>query len=80
MGLQKVPTEPMLKLLENGEWHYLKDVPQQTALNSLAVDYVVKFLAKYNFVKLDQRKQRIKLHHTTRKFFKTLQNMEKNTK
>lgn len=79
MGLHKVPTEPMLKLLENGEWHYLKDIPKQTTLNSLAVDYITKFLAKYNLVKLDQTKQRIKLHHTTRKFFKSLQNIEENT-
>lgn len=70
----------MLRLLENGEWHYLKDVPKQTALNSLAVDYIVRFLAKYNFVKLDQANQRIKLDQTTIKFFKTLQNMEDHTK
>jgi len=70
----------MLKLLENGEWHYLKDVPKKTALNSLAVDYIAKFLSKYNFVKLDQTNQRIKLHHTTIKFFEALQNMEENSK
>ena len=76
MGLQKVPTEPILQLLENGQWHYLKDLPKLSNLNSNKVDYITKFLAKYNFVQLDETKQKIKLDQTTTKFFKMIQNTE----
>jgi len=56
-----MPTEAILQLLENGKWHYLKDITEKTCLNRYKVENVTKFLAKYSFVKLDEAEQKIKL-------------------
>lgn len=73
-----MPTEPILQLLENGKWHYIKDIPKQTALNNFTVNCITKFLAKYNFVKLDQTKQKIKLEKPTNDFFQKIRELEIN--
>jgi DNA-binding IclR family transcriptional regulator len=71
-----MPTETILRLLENGKWHNLKDIEKSTQLNSSKVENVTEFLAKYNFVKLDKAKQKVKLDPPTNRFFKRLRQLE----
>ncbi len=71
-----MPTETILQLLENGKWHYLKDITEKTRLNSFKVENVTKFLAKYNFVKLDEVEQKVKLDTLTRKFLKQIRQFD----
>ena len=71
-----MPAETILRLLENGKWHYLKDIEKQTCLDSFKVETVTKFLAKYNFIKLDEAKQKIKLDPPTKRFLKRLRQLE----
>jgi len=71
-----MPAETILRLLENGKWHYLKDIEEKTHLNSGKVENVTKFLAKYNFVKLDEAKQKVKLDPPTNRFLKRLRQLE----
>lgn len=71
-----MPVETILRLLENGKWHYLKDIEDKTHLNSGKVENVTKFLAKYNFVKLDEAKQKVKLDPPTNKFLKKIRQLE----
>jgi DNA-binding IclR family transcriptional regulator len=71
-----MPTETILRLLENGKWHYLKDIEKKTRLDSSKVENVTKFLAKYNFVKLDEAKQKVKLDPPTNRFLKRLRQLE----
>jgi DNA-binding IclR family transcriptional regulator len=71
-----MPTETILQLLENGKWHYLKDIEKETHLNSVKVETVTKFLAKYNFVKLDEANQKVKLDPPTSKFLKRIRQLE----
>ena len=71
-----MPTETILRLLENGKWHYLKDIEKQTCLDSFKVETVTKFLEKYNFIKLDEAKQKIKLDRITTKFLKIIREIE----
>ena len=71
-----MPPETILRLLENGKWHYLKDIEDKTHLNSGKVENVTKFLAKYNFVKLDEAKQKVKLDPPTNKFLKKIRQLE----
>jgi DNA-binding IclR family transcriptional regulator len=71
-----MPAETILRLLENGKWHYLKDIEKITHLNSGKVENVTKFLAKYNFVKLDEAEQKVKLDPPTNRFFKRLRQLE----
>jgi hypothetical protein len=71
-----VPTETILQLLENGKWHYLKDIEKETHLNSVKIENVTKFLAKYNFVKLDEAERKVKLDPPTNKFLKRIRQLE----
>lgn len=72
-----MPAETILRLLENGKWHYLKDIEEKTQLNSFKVENVTKFLAKYNFVKLDETEQKVKLDSPMNRFLKRLRQLDK---
>jgi len=72
-----MPTETILELLENGKWHYLKDLEKKTHLNSGKVETVTKFLASYNFVELDEAKQKVKIEAPTNRFLKRIRQLEK---
>ena len=69
-------TEIILQLLENGKWHYLKDIEDKTQLNSSKVENVTKFLAKYDFAKLDYMEQKVKLDPPTKIFIKRIRKLE----
>ena len=71
-----MPAETILRLLENGKWHHLKDIEEKTQLNSSKVENVTKFLANYNFVKLDEAKQKVKLDPPTNRFLKRIRQLE----
>ncbi|MCW4016832.1 MAG: hypothetical protein NWF06_10715 [Candidatus Bathyarchaeota archaeon] len=71
-----MPTETILQLLENGKWHYLKDMPEKTRLTSFTVEAVTNFLVNYNFVKFDASKQKIRLDSPANKFFKRFRQLE----
>jgi len=71
-----MPAETILRLLENRKWHYLKDIEKKTHLNSGKVENITKFLAKYNFVKLDEAKQKVKLDSPTNRFLKRIRQLE----
>ena len=71
-----MPTEIILRLLENGKWHYLKDITEKTRMNPYKVEAVTKFLAKYNFVKLDDAEKKVKLDPPTNLFFKKIRQLE----
>ena len=71
-----MPTETILELLENGKWHYLKEIEEKTHLNNGKVEMVTKFLATYNFIKLDETKHRVKIDPPTNRFFKKIRKLE----
>ena len=75
-----MPIETILSLLENGKWHYMKDIIEQTCISSFNVESVTKFLAKYNFVTLDEAEQKVKLDPPTNKFFKKIRQLENEEK
>ena len=70
-----MPIETILQLLENGKWHYLNDIPEKTCLNRFKVETITEFLVKYNFVKLDEAKQKIIIDSHTNNFFKRIRQM-----
>lgn len=71
-----MPTETILRLLENGKWHYLEDIEKRTQLNRVKVKIVTRFLAKFNFVKLNEAEQKVKIDPLTRKFLKKIRQLE----
>lgn len=76
-GDKKMPAGTILELLENGKWHYIKDLEKKTHLNSGKVETVTKFLASYNFVELDESEQRVKIDPPTNRFLKRIRQLEK---
>jgi len=68
--------EDILMLLENGKWHNLKEIREKTKLNNLKVKSVTKFLLEYNFIKLDEGEQKIKLAQSMKKFLKKIRQLE----
>ena len=73
----KMRTDTILELLENGKWHRLKEIEKKTNLNSHKVEMVTKFLATYNFVELDEAEQKIKIDTPTNRFLKRIRQLEK---
>jgi hypothetical protein len=71
-----LPAETILRLLENGKWHHLKDIEKETQLDSVKVENATKFLADYNFVELDEKKQKVKLDPPTSLFLKRIRQLE----
>ncbi|MFA5364688.1 MAG: hypothetical protein WC325_05845 [Candidatus Bathyarchaeia archaeon] len=69
-------TEAILRILENGKWHYLEEIREKTHLNSAKVETVTQFLAKYNFVTLDEAEQKVKLDTPTTQFFQRIRELE----
>ena len=68
--------DDILRLLENGKWHDLKEIGEKTQLSDLKVKNVTKFLAQHNFVNLDEGTQKIKLDPSTRHFLKKIRQLE----
>lgn len=68
--------DDILKLLENGKWHDLKEIEKKTQLHDLDITNITKFLAQYNFIKLDEEKQKVKLDPATQNFLKKIQQIE----
>ena len=68
--------EDVLRLLENGKWHDLKEIEEKTQLNDLKVKSVTKFLAQYNFIKLDDKEQKVKLDPSMQIFLKKIRRLE----
>jgi DNA-binding IclR family transcriptional regulator len=71
-----LPTETILQLLENGKWHSLNEITEKTQLNSFKVENITKFLAKYNFIKLDEAEKKVKLDPPTNRFLKRIRQLE----
>ena len=69
--------EIILKLLENGKWHNLKDIEEKTQINGYKIKNITDFLAKYNFVTLDDLEQKVKLDPPTKKFLKKVRQIIK---
>jgi len=72
--------EDILRLLENGKWHDLKEIGEKTQLktqlNDLKVKSVTKFLSQYNFIKLNEGEQKIKLDPSMQNFLKKIRQLE----
>jgi len=68
--------EDILKLLEDGKWHDLKEVGKKIQLQDLEVKSLAKFLAEYNFVRLDRDGEKAKLGPPMRGFLRKIRRIE----
>lgn len=73
-----MPTlEDTLKLLEDGKWHDLKEIGEKIELQDLEVKSLAKFLALYNFIKLDKEGEKAKLGPPVHDFLKKIRQIER---
>jgi len=66
-----MPTiDQVLELLEDGDWHELKEIGRKSGLQQSKLEAVVDFLEEYEFIHVDKEQQRAKLTHPVLKFLK----------
>ena len=46
--------DDVLRLLENGKWHDLREMEENTQLHDCDVSSILRFLVQYDFIKLDK--------------------------
>ena len=68
--------DDILELLENGKWHDLKEIKKKTQLYDFDITSIAKFLAQYNFIKLDKEGKKAKLDSSAQDFFKKIRQLE----
>jgi len=58
----------VLEILDDGRWHRISDVQTGTNLNASQSKEIIEFLKAYEFVAVDEKKNRVKLKEAVRKF------------
>jgi DNA-binding IclR family transcriptional regulator len=72
-----LPTvDDILKLLEDGRWHDLNEIRKKIELHDLKVKGLTKFLAQYNFIKLDKDGKKARLDPSIQDFLKKIRRIE----
>jgi len=68
--------DDILKLLEDGKWHDMKEIIDNSRLHDLKVEMFMDFLAEYDFVELDKKLRKVKLTPTLYKFVRKIKLIE----
>jgi len=58
----------VLRILDDGDWHELKEICQSAGVSQPQIRETMRFLKDYGFVLLDSRGKRAKLDSEARKF------------
>ena len=65
--------DEILHALQNGKWHDLEEVSEKTQLSLFKLELLTDFLAEYEFIELDQKKQRTRLTTPLLNFVREIQ-------
>jgi predicted transcriptional regulator len=58
----------VLEILDDGHWHLIGELQNETNLDASQSKKIIEFLKAYEFVTVDQKKSRVKLKESVRKF------------
>lgn len=50
----------ILDILEDGEWHNLKEIQQKTILDRNKIQKIIGFLREYSFIIVNEAKEKIR--------------------
>ena len=50
-----------LEIIKNGEWHSLDAVINELRLPKKMVERILRFLAEFEFIRLDEEEQKVKI-------------------
>jgi DNA-binding IclR family transcriptional regulator len=58
----------VLEILNDGEWHTLQRIRRKMKLNKEQIQQIALFLEEYEFVTIDETKNKIRIEEAVRKF------------
>jgi len=58
----------ILEILNDEQWHTLREIQQKMKLNKNQIEQIVRFLKEYNFIRLNEVNKEIKISETVRRF------------
>ncbi len=58
----------VLEILNDEQWHTLKEIQEKTQLNKSQVQHTIRFLKEYNFIIVDEEKEEIKIEKDVQRF------------
>ena len=58
----------VLEMLSDGEWHTLQRIRRKMKLNKDQIQQIALFLEEYEFVTIDETKNKIRIEEAVRKF------------
>jgi hypothetical protein len=58
----------VLEILGDGEWHSIDEVREEMGLNEDQVKRITEFLSEYEFIAVDNSKNRMKIKEAVRSF------------
>lgn len=68
--------DDILNLLEDGKWHDISEVIDNSSLHDRRVEIFMDFLGEYDFIELDRKRQKVKLTPSLRKFVRKIKIIE----
>jgi len=72
-----LPIDEILSMLQNGEWHRLKEIADKTRLHEFKVELITSFLAEYDFLEFDKKEKKIKLSPQLLLFLKKIESIDR---
>ena len=64
-----------LEILGDGRWHQMEELALSLDLNEYKLRELTSFLTAYNFIKVDEKKGRVKINNTFEKLSNRLINV-----
>jgi len=70
--------DTILNVLQDGKWHDLKKISDETQLQEFKVEIVTNFLAEYDFIELNKKENKTRLTPPLFNFLKKVREIEEN--
>lgn len=58
----------MLEIINDGQWHTIKEIQRKTKLTRNSIKHILRFLKEYNFLTVDEKRNKVKIEENVRKF------------
>jgi len=68
--------DDILRFLEDGRWHDMKEIIYHSKLHELKVKMVMNFFSQFDFVELDKKQQKVRLTPPLCRFVKKIKLIE----
>jgi DNA-binding IclR family transcriptional regulator len=58
----------ILEILNDEQWHTLKEIQEKIQLNKSQLQQIIRFLKEYNFIIVDEESKGIRIEKTVQQF------------